>query len=41
VNWAQIGIAAIGSVALMLIALWYLTAMLRRFRRRGYITRYT
>ena len=41
VNWAQIGIAAIGSVVLMLIALWYLTAMLRRFRRRGYITRYT
>jgi ABC-2 type transport system permease protein len=40
-DWAQLGIAAIGSVGLMLLALWYLLAMLHRFRQRGYITRYT
>jgi hypothetical protein len=40
-DWAQLGLAAIGSVGLMLLALWYLTAMLKRFRARGYITRYT
>jgi ABC-2 type transport system permease protein len=40
-DWGQIGIAAIGVVVLLLLSLWYLTAMLRRFRRRGYITRYT
>jgi ABC-2 type transport system permease protein len=40
-DWVQLGLAAIGSVALMLLALWYLLAMLHRFRQRGYITRYT
>jgi ABC-2 type transport system permease protein len=40
-DWLQLGLAAIGSVALMLLALWYLLAMLHRFRQRGYITRYT
>jgi ABC-2 type transport system permease protein len=41
VDWNQLGIAAVGVVGLLLLALWYLTAMLRRFRRRGHITRYT
>jgi ABC-2 type transport system permease protein len=40
-DWGQVGLAAIGSVVLLLLALWYLTTMLRIFRRRGYITRYT
>jgi ABC-2 type transport system permease protein len=40
-DWAQLGLAAIGTVVLTLLAGWYLVAMLRRFRRRGYVTRYT
>jgi ABC-2 type transport system permease protein len=40
-NWAQLGLAAIGTVVLIFLAGWYLVAMLRRFRRRGYVTRYT
>jgi ABC-2 type transport system permease protein len=41
VAWGQLAVAAVGSVVLMLFALAYLLAMLRRFRQRGYITRYT
>jgi ABC-2 type transport system permease protein len=41
VAWGQLAIAAIGSIMLMLLSLAYLLAMLRRFRQRGYITRYT
>jgi ABC-2 type transport system permease protein len=40
-DWVEVGLAAIGSVVMLLLALWYLLAMLRTFRRRGYITRYT
>jgi ABC-2 type transport system permease protein len=40
-NWAQVGIAAIGSFVMAGIALAYLVHMLKLFRRRGYITRYT
>lgn len=41
VDWAQLGVAAAGSVVLLGLCLWYLTRMLALFRRRGYITRYT
>jgi ABC-2 type transport system permease protein len=41
VAWGQLAVAAVGSVVLMLLSLAYLLAMLRRFRQRGYITRYT
>jgi ABC-2 type transport system permease protein len=41
VAWGQLAVAAIGSAVLMLLALAYLLAMLRQFRQRGYITRYT
>ena len=40
-DWAQIGIAAVGAVVFVLLALWYLIAMLKIFRKRGYVTRYT
>lgn len=40
-DWAQIGIAAVGAVVMLLLAMWYLVAMLKLFRKRGYITRYT
>jgi ABC-2 type transport system permease protein len=40
-NWVQIGIAAIGAVVMVLLALAYLVRMLKLFRKRGYITRYT
>ncbi len=34
-------IAAVGSVAMLGLSMWFLVAMLRTFRKRGYITRYT
>ena len=33
--------AGLGSVVLLGLAMWFLVAMLRVFRKRGYITRYT
>ena len=40
-DWPQLTIAALGSLALLGLAMWFLVAMLRAFRKRGYITRYT
>jgi ABC-2 type transport system permease protein len=40
-DWGQITLAAIGSVVMLGLALWYLVVMLKVFRKRGYITRYT
>jgi len=40
-NWGEVGIAAIGSVVILVLAGSYLVWMLRLFRGRGYITRYT
>jgi ABC-2 type transport system permease protein len=40
-DWQQIAIAAVGSVVMLVLAMWFLVAMLRTFRKRGYITRYT
>jgi ABC-2 type transport system permease protein len=40
-NWTQIEIAAAGSVVMLLLAAWFLVSMLKTFRKRGYITRYT
>ena len=39
-NWAQVGIAAVGAFVMVGLALGYLVHMLKLFRRRGYITRY-
>lgn len=39
--WDEVALAAVGSSVLLLLALAYLVQMLRLFRRRGYITRYT
>lgn len=40
-NWTQIEIAAAGSVVMLFLAGWFLVSMLKTFRKRGYITRYT
>jgi len=40
-DWPQIVIAAVGAVAMLGLALWYLVTMLHIFRKRGYVTRYT
>jgi len=40
-DWAQLTLAAVGSVVLLALAMWFLVVMLRVFRKRGYITRYT
>jgi len=39
--WNQIGIAAAETVGFALLALWFLVRMLRIFRQRGFITRFT
>jgi ABC-2 type transport system permease protein len=41
VPWDQVGLAAAGTAALLVIALGYSTWMLRVFRARGYVTRYS
>jgi len=40
-DWVQVGLAAVGSAVMLLLACWYLVYMLKLFRSRGYITRYT
>jgi ABC-2 type transport system permease protein len=40
-DWGELTLAAAGSVALLLVATAFLVAMLRTFRRRGYVTRFT
>ncbi len=39
--WGQFTVAALGTVVLAALALAYATWMLRVFRRRGYVTRYS
>jgi ABC-2 type transport system permease protein len=41
IEWAQLVGAAGGALVMLALALWFLIAMLRTFRKRGYITRYT
>jgi ABC-2 type transport system permease protein len=41
VAWGQLGIAAATTLVLAMLSVWYVIRMLRRFRSRGYITRYT
>ena len=41
VPWDQIGLGAISSLILMAFVVWYLLRMLKLFRQRGYITRYS
>ena len=41
IPWDQIGLGAITSIGLMVIVVWYLLRMLKLFRERGYITRYS
>ena len=40
-DWSQLAIAAVGSLVMLGLSMWFLVAMLRAFRKRGYITRYT
>jgi ABC-2 type transport system permease protein len=40
-DWGQVGLAALGSAIMVVLACWYLVHMLTMFRKRGFITRYT
>jgi ABC-2 type transport system permease protein len=40
-DWSQLAIAAIGVAVMLALSMAFLVAMLRTFRERGYITRYT
>jgi len=40
-DWVQLALAAVGTFVLLALSLWFLVTMLRVFRKRGYITRYT
>ena len=39
--WDQFAIAAAGCVGVALVGLWFVSHMLKTFRRRGYITRFS
>jgi ABC-2 type transport system permease protein len=39
--WSQLGIAALGTAVLLVVAVGFVVSMLSLFRRRGYITRYS
>jgi ABC-2 type transport system permease protein len=39
--WDELGIALLGTVALAGLGVLYVTSMLRTFRHRGYVTRFS
>jgi hypothetical protein len=39
--WGRLGISMMGTVAAMLLASWFGTVMLKVFRSRGFVTRYS
>jgi ABC-2 type transport system permease protein len=39
--WDELGYAYLSSAVLLAIALWFVTHMLKLFRQRGYVTRYS
>lgn len=41
VAWGQLGIAAAGTLVLLVLALWFLQRQLRRFRSEGWVNRFT
>lgn len=40
-DWSALALAALTSVVLVVAGVWWVVAMLRMFRRRGYVTRYS
>ena len=40
-DWGQLMLAAVGALVLLGLSMWFLVTMLRVFRKRGYVTRYT
>jgi len=40
-DWGQLALAAVGALVLLALSMWFLVTMLRVFRKRGYVTRYT
>jgi hypothetical protein len=40
-DWAELGLAAVTTVVVSAAACAFLARMLRVFRQRGYVTRYT
>jgi ABC-2 type transport system permease protein len=40
-DWGEVGLAAVSSMVMLALSMWWLTSMLQTFRKRGYITRYT
>lgn len=41
VAWGQLGLAAVGTAVIAAASTWFLSNQLRRFRRHGWITRFT
>ncbi|HVE94310.1 MAG TPA: ABC transporter permease [Acidimicrobiales bacterium] len=41
VDWNELGVAAALTAVAVVAGLWWITAMLKVFRRRGYVTRYS
>jgi ABC-2 type transport system permease protein len=41
IPWNRLGLSAVGTVVALALASWFGTAMLRVFRSRGFVTRYS
>lgn len=40
VAWGQLGIAAVGTIAIAAVSMWFVANQLRRFRRNGWVTKF-
>ena len=41
IAWGELGIATVLALAMVTLSAWFVVAMLRLFRKRGYVTRYS
>ena len=41
ISWEQLAIAAVGCILVAFAGLWFVARMLKTFRQRGYITRFS
>jgi ABC-2 type transport system permease protein len=41
IPWGQLAIATVGCIGVALLGLWFVAHMLKTFRQRGYVTRFS
>ena len=40
-DWGNVGLGFVGALVAAALGLWFVTTMLKVFRRRGYVTRFS